>query len=305
LESTSIQLPKKELLMNSLLEKKMSQVENKFKDKFFMKKLILNPSKMNGALKNTTNSKVNSKKENDVYKLESLRTIDLDVKINSHRDVNKNNITQSNNLEKFRKENNILQTETKANISRNAAIERPNSNHNTIDQKYLKEKASKKLVYHHSTLSMPKLNSINMNNLLNNKVQPKTEIMTKDLKIEAEKQGIKIVENGKSSTRNFKQKLTGDFVQKSSGLENKNIYSSKTISSAHIQSNFNFNSTQNHFPSRNNIQMQTISPDLLSRQTLDNSCINKLINKENPNDKNIKILKNNYYNNVKVMLLVI
>jgi len=291
--------------MNSLLDKNLNQQDSKIKDKFFMKKLILNSNKVSSTFKN---AKLNAKKESAILKLDSLKTIDLEVKINSHRDSNKNNITQSNLVDKYIKDNNnVLLTESKMNNSRNVCLDRPPSNHKTIEAKASKEVTSKKLIYHHSTMSMPKLNSTNLNKILS-KNQTKNEIQTNNLKIDSEKHGIKIIDTGKNSTRNYKQRLASELVQKSSGLEKNSAYvTSSGIS--HFQTTFHLNGTQNIFNSRNNNnQLNTISPDSMSRQTLDNSSLTKLMGKDKGlliDKKNeMKVLKNNYYNNIKVFKIL-
>jgi hypothetical protein len=294
-------------MMNSILEKKLIQQDSKVKDKFFMKKLILNPNKVSTTFKQT---KINSKKDSAVLKLDSLKTIDLDVKINSHRDRNKNNITQSNNADKYCKVNNtnILYTDSKMNISKNGGVDRPNSNHKTIEGKFSKENTSKKLVYHQATMSMPKLNSTNLNNIMN-KNQNKNELQASNLKVEAEKQGIKIIDTSKNSTRNFKQRLASELIQKSSGVE-KNIIYSTASGINNFQTTFNLNSTHNMFGSRNNNknQLNTISPDLITRQTLDNCSMSKLFYKEKAvfaeKKSDFKVVKNNYYNNSKVLMVI-
>ena len=327
IDPASSQYIKKDQLMNSIIEKKLSHQDTKFKDKFFMKKLILNPNKVVSAIKNGTNIKNITKKENAILKLDSLKTIDLEVKINSHRDLNKNNITQATLIDKnFKENNNTLQSESKVSLSRNAALERPSTNHkskdNTEKNKIIQDKTIKKLVYHHSTLSMPKLSTSNLNNMMNNNINQvknsqnlgyKEEIATvikispKKIKMELEKHGIKIIETGKNSTRNFKR-VNDDLNQKSSNIDKNVVYNSSS-GMTNFQSTFNYG-TQNMFSRNVKNQLNTISPDLISRQTLDNSSIYKLMNKEKPAEENkklndnIKILNSNYYNNIKVLLLL-
>ena len=164
------------------------------------------------------------------------------------------------------------------------------------------------------TRIVSKIYNLNINQVKNSQnLGYKEEIATvikispKKIKMELEKHGIKIIETGKNSTRNFKR-VNDDLNQKSSNIDKNVVYNSSS-GMTNFQSTFNYG-TQNMFSRNVKNQLNTISPDLISRQTLDNSSIYKLMNKEKPAEENkklndnIKILNSNYYNNIKVLLLL-
>ena len=288
-------------LIKMVNDKLISQTNPKITDKFSMKKLILNTNKLSNPTRTNYPYKNITKKDNSsLLKFDTLKTIDMDFKINSHRDANNFNNANATLVDRNSKDNiDYLYNKSKGN--RNLVIEHPSSNpKNNANQ----EITDKKFIYHKSTLSMPKLSSIDLNNLIRkSKIKSGHNMGSSDGKIispkqkfknDFEKNNIILNEKDKKNTRNF--------MQRENNLKNSDKCNAIT-STLDIS---NFQSTHNMFNRNNNNQFNTISPDLISRQTLEPTSFNKFIQKkknELENKKfndNLKILKNQNYNNIKV-----
>ena len=281
-DSTSSQNAKKNEIINKLKENYLNNQDANSKDKLFMKQLILNPNKVKFSFKSNLNLKNINKNENKILKLDSLKTIDLEIKINSHRDINKSNISQGNLVDKFFKENNdIFNSEYKAN-RRN--VPSAHSNHKSKDDsaknKVFQENTTKKLFNHHSTLSIPKLSSNNFNILINNILLKEDDtalekspiIMKNEIDKNANKSNF--VEKPKTSNRNIKKYLNSELSNNKNNI-NKNIGQNSSNIKAKFQSTFNI-ASQNIFSRNDRNQLKIFSPDFVSRQTIDNFSNRKL-----------------------------
>ena len=316
-DSTSSQNAKKNEIINKLKENYLNNQDANSKDKLFMKQLILNPNKVKCSFKSNLNLKNINKNENKILKLDSLKTIDLEIKINSHRDINKSNISQGNLVDKFFKENNdIFNSEYKAN-RRN--VPSAHSNHKSKDDsaknKVFQENTTKKLFNHHSTLSIPKLSSNNFNILINNILLKEDDtalekspiIMKNEIDKNANKSNF--VEKPKTSNRNIKKYLNSELSNNKNNI-NKNIGQNSSNIKAKFQSTFNI-ASQNIFSRNDRNQLKIFSPDFVSRQTIDNFSNRKLMNDEkliavegNSIQDKIKILIYNQKSIVKVFFLL-